>query len=677
MKKSFPVLALTVLTLLTLAGCAASPAEPAAEKVCVMLAVPEGLTVEGENPIFVTPGKSAVFKVSVADGWCCLNGGAGDYSSRASSITLRNVRYPTTLSPDVIPENEKVKFFCELAQNRGVVSSDIRQGFVRAGTEVTVTAEPHDGWYFSGWSLSRGIAEGGELLSRDAVFTYTVEKNSFVYANFAKKKDASAQAAWNPAMGKQLITYNAMGGIYAETGKEVVTFDQKKYHIYENTLPDMDYFLRDGYQLIEYNTRPDGTGEAFSPGSKLTLDGAVMLYCIWAKESDPADFQTESVSGGVAIKGYTGKDTTLVIPEKIGGKAVVRIRTGAIRCPDAETLVIPKSVKYLEAGAFETTAALTTLYVHDAIVSANDKAITDMSGLANVRLSAARAPAFTNKPEGNFGRKWERLVSLKQQGKKVLVVLAGSSTFYGLDSPMLEELLGGEYAVVNFGTSASTAILFFLEGVSHYMEEGDILVFAPEMDERTIGASALPWAQFRATEYAYNEWREIDLRRYSGFFSAMTSFNKYRKTTELDYTHVSDMMNDYGDRVNVTTFNPDNYDAGFDVRFEAGRFVGERLENLLEVIDMYKERGAAFYMSWAPCNANAINDNYRSFDVQSDFCAEVERRLGVPVISHPSDYIYPGKYMYNSDHHVNIHGRTLRTEALAKDILAQWAKEGR
>ena len=41
------------------------------------------------------------------------------------------------------------------------------------------------------------------------------------------------------------------------------------------------------------------------------------------------------------------------------------------------------------------------------------------------------------------------------------------------------------------------------------------------------------------------------------------------------------------------------------------------------------------------------------------------------------DYLLEGKLMYNSDYHTNGYGRVVRTERLARDILAQFEREGR
>ena len=54
----------------------------------------------------------------------------------------------------------------------------------------------------------------------------------------------------------------------------------------------------------------------------------------------------------------------------------------------------------------------------------------------------------------------------------------------------------------------------------------------------------------------------------------------------------------------------------------------------------------------------------------------VDTKLLSPRISSLRDYIMPQELMYNSDSHTNVEGMILRTNTLARDLLAQFKKEG-
>ena len=39
--------------------------------------------------------------------------------------------------------------------------------------------------------------------------------------------------------------------------------------------------LKTGYEFLNWNTKSDGTGESYSAGETITINGAVFLYAIW------------------------------------------------------------------------------------------------------------------------------------------------------------------------------------------------------------------------------------------------------------------------------------------------------------------------------------------------------------------------------------------------------------
>jgi len=658
------LLAALPLLVSALASCDVQPADAA---VRVMLAEDGSFTVLSENPVFVEPGGEAVFEVALPKGHVCLSRTPGtEYSTEYATLRLSDVRYPTTVTMHAGKQPPLRKFFIETTGG-GRTVTDTAQGLVYDGTTVRVSADPHEGYRFLGWSLDKSLDRGGTLLTTEKTLTHTVTANTFLYANYGEA-----------GMESMLFIYDANGGVYAQNGASQYVLQTQKYHIYENSLPEKGYFVREGYQLIEYNTKPDGSGTAICPGWKIVADKdeePYRLWCIWAKESDPADFTYTLTNTGAVITGYKGSDRTLVVPAKLGGKPVVTIKAGALQAHAAETIVLPEPIRTVEKDAIVTSEKFTTLYMHDTVTTMPDNCITNVKGWRNIRLIASHTPAFTTQNEGNFSVKWERLVNAKRQGKKVLVVVSGSSSYYGLSTVQLEEELGGEYVVVNYGTNAGTPSTAYMEMLSHFVTEGDVVVHAPEINTTTMGSTAIPWKLFRATEYYFNFWQYLDMRNYTKFFSALTEANTYRKNANLDYTKTSKSLTEYGEHVNTKNLNSSNYHSGSNIKLTTGIISGTNKTKLNEAYRRLLDKGVRVYMSCAPCNANAINQAYRSAEAQDAYMKSIADSVTVPVISHIGDYILEGRYMYNSDYHPNIPGRELRTAQLAKDLLAQFEKE--
>jgi hypothetical protein len=55
----------------------------------------------------------------------------------------------------------------------------------------------------------------------------------------------------------------------------------------------------------------------------------------------------------------------------------------------------------------------------------------------------------------------------------------------------------------------------------------------------------------------------------------------------------------------------------------------------------------------------------------------IDTKLSAPRIFEVKNYIFDDRYFFNSIWHPNAEGAVLRTEQLIKDILAQFAKEGK
>lgn len=644
--------------------------------ISVMLEEGDGFHVVGENPVRVQPGTSAVFQIEMSEGYVCIQSSDGTvYDEDSATLTVTDVRYPRTVQMRVADNPKKMKFFIENAGNGGYVGADLEQGFVYEGTIAHCYAQPKDEYRFDGWSLRHSLEQGGELLSTDLNFTYTVTESAFLFANFTRV--VADLDTPDPDRETYLITYDAGEGRYNGTNVSVITFELERYHIYENCLPAKDTFVREGYQLIEYNTKADGSGEAYSLGSKIIDDYApdeeIVLYCVWAKESDASLFSYEETGGYLTITDYRGDEDTVVIPEKIDGKTVVRIRKGAFVEKHFSTLVIPKTITVVDSGAFGCTSNFTTLYMFDNIVSIRDDSFTDLSGLRNFRLNAAKSPAFTNSAEGCFSEKWEWLVSSE---KPVIVVVSGSSSLYGLNSAMLQSMVGNDYTVVNYGTNAGTSSVFYLEVLSHFLGEGDIVIHAPEIGDSTMGSTDITWRLMRGTEYYLNVWRYVDVSRYSHLFSQLSEFNTYRKSTELDYTMRTAQLNEYGDIETSDEMNSSDYFGGATIGLYVGAISGTKRESLNEAYRMLTDRGVKVYMSCAPCNRNAIPAKYLTEAAMDAYMDSIRSAVDVPVISHIRDYILGGEYMYNSDYHPNAWGRDMRTKQLYADLAAQMEKDG-
>jgi hypothetical protein len=100
-------------------------------------------------------------------------------------------------------------------------------------------------------------------------------------------------------MKKLLVIFIAFGLIFAgcsHDGEYSVTYldnsrtsgfppiDDKQYkYNYEAVVLDKHILLKTGYKFLNWNTKNDGSGTSYAPGSKIKINGAVFLYAMWGQ----------------------------------------------------------------------------------------------------------------------------------------------------------------------------------------------------------------------------------------------------------------------------------------------------------------------------------------------------------------------------------------------------------
>ncbi len=431
------------------------------------------------------------------------------------------------------------------------------------GTVVTVSAGSKEGT-FVGWSFGKSLSAGGTVASTDKTFSFAL---TGLISNSHKIKIYSNYAFDN------VYTYDANGGVIntnsvnikdntyytaVVSGNRVeVTLGAKYFETVEtaSTFYDDATFTRPGYVLIEYNTKPDGTGEGFNMGAKFQIDsvgdGIPVLYCIWAKETDHQSFAFKDVKifrpsgatqdsvpywqeNGIEIVEYTGNDKTVVIPNKIGDKYVISIADGAFKNKSVETVIFGRYVLRIADGAFVGCSSLKTMYYSDGITYASDDILDTNSqkSFTSLRINATMPPKLSPKSwAGLFAIKLTRVMSTADT--KRIIMIGGSSTYDGISSAYVEALLNGdgeqEYSFINFGTTRIFTVMMYLDAMEHYTKAGDSVVLAAENHAMCFGETSFVANSFDDSEGMYPSlMRLLDISKYTNMFSSLSEFNLTR-----------------------------------------------------------------------------------------------------------------------------------------------------
>ena len=93
--------------------------------------------------------------------------------------------------------------------------------------------------------------------------------------------------------------------------------------------------------------------------------------------------------GTTVIEAYTGNSVNIVIPKKIKGKNVVTISGNAFQGSDIKSIVIPDSVKTIDAKAFNDCGKLETVSLGEAVSEIGESTFSGCEALREVNIPAS------------------------------------------------------------------------------------------------------------------------------------------------------------------------------------------------------------------------------------------------------------------------------------------------
>ena len=483
------------------------------------------------------------------------------------------------------------------------------------------------------------------------------------------------------------VTYHVNGGSLKNGTGETMTQVAANTHLRFNTAQGTRYMEREGYQLIGWNTAPDGSGLSVGLGSRMERAEGLVLYAQWAKENPATDFAYTAAGDEIHITAYHGSGTWCVIPDTVDGKPVTRICDGAFRDAQIQVLVLPQTVRMVEPNAF-SGSTLREIYLYDSLHYIYDSSFENCAQLTTLHMNAVTAPVYSGSYYDGFSDRYDWLLSLREERK--IVLFSGSSGRYGYRSDLLMEAFP-DYRVANMGVYAFTNAMPQLELIRQLMQPGDVLLSAPEFDAvnfQFCTTNALDVHFWAMMESNYDALGQLDLRNYSAVFDSMREYLSVRRSMAPgDYSISPNWFDDDGNRYNYDTYNQygdfilDRPNAPRDEIMKWGLadytvdgFPVETIRCLNRVYEGFLADGVSVYFTYTPRNIRAITPE-STVDARQALHDHLKANLIVPVISHIEDSLYPGTCFYLIDSHLSTEAAVERTERVIRDLQAQFDKE--
>lgn len=581
----------------------------------------------------------------------------------------------TTTTGEVIPpvaekiydiESEKVGDFVIVNYNADTctVKTEVKKG-VGSKQTVTITVEMRDGFIFDGISKDDAIVNNAsKKVSSSLTYKFDASSETKIYVN------TSMKIVYHTGDGKSSSGSKTFESTYALTG----------FHN-PNTLPEKGYFVRDGYTLVEYNTKEDGSGTAVSLGGRVNAEGKAVLdlWCVWQKNTDESLFKYEIKNKEAHITGYAGNDEIVCIPETLGGATVTKITSDAFKNAGMKKVIIAKTVKNVSSVAFTNCKELETVVVFDGSFASEagegggwwggTPGISEDSfkGCDNFKNFYVNSTFTLYNFWARYGANHlDRLMWAKD--KKKIIIVGGSGSYYGYNCDIIKKVLSGEYEIINFGENANISALLYFDIIENFVGEGDILLWSPEPGYNTLGTSAIGSRAWAFRQNDYNFLRYIDRSDFTDLISKFSSFSEELQSGKfIPYDRFSTSTNKYGDDDEASREwdkNIYNYNFKYDVSAK---------EEMTALVKKLNEKGCSVYFTYAAMQKTGMEESKVTDQIIEVYTNKL-KEIGITVISDYKDCIYPDEYFYNSAWHMNQKGADARSENVANDLKKQLGK---
>ncbi|MBQ8448765.1 MAG: hypothetical protein IJX27_07540, partial [Clostridia bacterium] len=285
---------------------------------------------------------------------------------------------------------------------------------------------------------------------------------------------------------------------------------------------------------------------------------------------------------------------------------------------------------------------------------------------------------FENTFLGALEIKVNRIESIKEPK---IVIVGGSSVPFGVDSKQMEEMLG--MPVVNFGLYATLGTKLMLDLSREYINEGDIIVIAPETDAQTYSLFFNAEAAWQAADSDYSLLPKIAKDNFAAMLGGAWKFaaqkvKYYRTETKLDPQGIYNVksFDEYGDITYPREYNKMEllFDSSLEIKLSKDIVSAEFIDCVNEYVEYAEGKGARVMFSFAPMNMDALSPDMTLEQIE-EFKGFIKGSFKAELISDPNAYIYESGYFYDSNFHLNDAGAVYHTANLARDIAVALGKE--
>ena len=457
------------------------------------------------------------------------------------------------------------------------------------------------------------------------------------------------------------IQYEANGGeALTGRGRSVTETYSVKEHRRPNVSIGTDLFAREGYTLTGWNTAPDGSGLRVGLGSRVTADEGMVLYAQWAQWTPAERFSwTVAEDGSAIVTGCAETGPLVVVPETLEGRSVTVLAAGSFADCPARTVILPKSLGWIEKGAF-TGAALEELCFFDNVEYITDACFPDCENFSTLRISAIEEPyGYSVRRESVWVDKLDVLI--ETQGQDRLIFYGGCSMWYNLTAPDVLAVYGDRYTLLNMAINGLTNSLLQMELLRCFMTERDILIHTPEISSETqlmvdTSMKKVDDRLWGALEYNYDLVSLVDIRDFDG--GVLESLRIYldKKKPGGAYTDVyrDSKGRDFFDVTGCLSFLREQQAESLSDKVALDPELLQDLSRLEAEYAKFTALGVPIYVSYACIDIDRVPaEQQGNVELMGElFTEKFSQMEGVTVFGEIEDFIYHDEDFYDTVYHL-------------------------
>ena len=258
----------------------------------------------------------------------------------------------------------------------------------------------------------------------------------------------------------------------------------------------------------------------------------------------------------------------------------------------------------------------------------------------------------------------------RTEGKKIIII-GGSSAAFGIDEALLKAETG--YEVVNLGLHAGFGPLFNTEIAKSGIQAGDIVLLGYEYELSQDAFQKLGDVNLimEGIDSHLAIYRSIPLRNFPEILGNLLHYamDKLEGPSDTVGTYARDSFDAAGSMIlprktGLSDYEDNKDHYGIITEEKLGLTEGNR-DYLRNFKAFTEEKGASVYLIAPPLLKEACTPDAAAL---RQYALDLEKETGIPYLSDPAAYLFPGDWMFDTIYHCNDLGERERTRLLSAEL---------